>query len=55
MRRKKEEKKKKKDQYAEKKWVFSFDSKEESKDECLTKRGREQASDYFYQLLLLLS
>ena len=30
------------DQYAEKKrWVFSFDLKEESEDECLTERGRE--------------
>ena len=30
------------DQYAEeKRWVFSFDLKEESEDECLTERGRE--------------
>ena len=30
------------DQYAEeKRWVFSFDVKEESEDECLTERGRE--------------
>ena len=30
------------DKYAEKKrWVFSFDLKEESEDECLTERGRE--------------
>ena len=30
------------DQYAEKKrWVFSFDFKKESEDECLTERGRE--------------
>ena len=38
-----------------KKWVFSFDSKEESEDERLTERGREQASDYFHQPLLLWS
>ena len=25
----------------EKRWVFSFDLKEESEDECLTERGRE--------------
>ena len=30
------------DQYAEeKRWVFSFDLKEEIEDECLTERGRE--------------
>ena len=30
------------DQYAEeKRWVFSFDLKEESEDVCLTERGRE--------------
>ena len=30
------------DQYAvEKRWVFSFDLKEESEDKCLTERGRE--------------
>ena len=30
------------DQYAEeKRWVFSFDLKEESEDECLTERSRE--------------
>ena len=33
----------KKDQYAEerKRWVFNFDLKEESEDECLTERGKE--------------
>ena len=31
-----------KDQYAEeKRWVFGFDLKEESEDECLTERGRK--------------
>ena len=44
-REKKGEKMRKKhmaDQYAEeKRWVFSFDSKEESKEECLTDRGRK--------------
>ena len=30
------------DQYAEKnRWVFSFDLKEESEDECLAETGRE--------------
>ena len=30
------------DQYGEeKRWGFSFDLKEESKDECQTERGRE--------------
>ena len=30
------------DQYAEEnRWVFSFDLKEESEDECLEKTGRE--------------
>ena len=39
--RKKNEKKTT-DQYAEQKsWVFSFDLKEESEDECLTERGSE--------------
>ena len=34
--------KKENDQYAEgKRWVFSFDLREESEDECLTERGRE--------------
>ena len=34
--------KKTKDQYAEeKRWVFSFDLKEESEDDCLTERRRE--------------
>ena len=33
---------KKTDQHAEKKrWVLSFDLKEESEDECLTQRGTE--------------
>jgi len=42
------------DQYArEKRWVFSFDLKEESEDECLTDRGRvsEHGSDVLKESL----
>ena len=38
--------KKKTDQYAEeKRWVFCFDLKEESEDECLADRERERETE----------